>query len=189
MTMEARQLKIEDIPEAGLVVDETLPRDFVDAFLPQTQELHAEKAGHVRLALHRQGDDVSVAGAADVPVAGVCAGCLKPIMLPLKAKVQLVLFKREPNVPQQEEVEATLLDNPDETDEGAGEFDGKIIDWGDLVREQLLLSLPMAPRCKDDCQGLCPVCGADRNETACQCETKQMDPRWEKLKLLKLKGD
>ena len=61
-----------------------------------------------------------------------------------------------------------------------------MIEWGEIVRQQLLLVVPIAPRCKDDCKGLCPVCGCDRNTEICACVTKQTDPRWDALKNIKL---
>jgi uncharacterized protein len=49
------------------------------------------------------------------------------------------------------------------------------------VREQLVISLPYAPLCKPDCAGLCPVCGVNKNEELCDCNTSRIDPRLAKL--------
>lgn len=51
------------------------------------------------------------------------------------------------------------------------------IDVTDVVRQNVLLALPLAPRCRDDCRGLCPRCGADRNQVDCGCEDDDIDPR------------
>ncbi len=51
--------------------------------------------------------------------------------------------------------------------------------------EQLELNIPMKPLCRPDCKGLCPTCGADRNETACSCEEPTADSRWAALAALK----
>jgi uncharacterized protein len=48
--------------------------------------------------------------------------------------------------------------------------------------------LPLAPLCKEDCQGLCLYCGADRNETPCTCQVPT-DARWATLDGLKFAGD
>jgi uncharacterized protein len=58
------------------------------------------------------------------------------------------------------------------------------IDLGPLVRDAIVLDLPMAPLCRDDCAGLCPQCGADRNEGACSC-VAPTDPRWANLDVLR----
>jgi uncharacterized protein len=55
------------------------------------------------------------------------------------------------------------------------------IDLEPLARELLLLELPLAPLCREDCQGLCPTCGADRNESACACTSTDRDLRWAAL--------
>ena len=54
------------------------------------------------------------------------------------------------------------------------------IDLEPLARETVVLELPQAPLCREDCQGLCPDCGVDRNESTCSCEPP-LDPRWSVL--------
>ncbi len=59
----------------------------------------------------------------------------------------------------------------------------------DLVREAIILSLPLKPLCSKDCKGLCPICGADLNRSRCGCVKEKTDPRWDQLKrLLKKKS-
>lgn len=62
--------------------------------------------------------------------------------------------------------------------------DGKI-DMAEVVREQLLLALPSQVLCREDCKGLCPKCGANRNLIDCKCADDEIDPRWAVLKGLK----
>lgn len=64
-------------------------------------------------------------------------------------------------------------------------------DWANLepmIRESIMLEIPVAPLCKDDCKGLCPECGVDRNTTDCDCEPDLSDPRWAALDALKGEG-
>ena len=65
-------------------------------------------------------------------------------------------------------------------------LDEDVIDLEPLVRDALLLELPLAPLCSADCQGLCATCGANRNLTHCECVTKEIDPRWAALRSLEL---
>lgn len=65
-------------------------------------------------------------------------------------------------------------------------FHGREIDLTEAVQEQVLLALPLRPLCREDCRGLCPRCGADLNQGACECTEKPMDPRFAVLKGLKL---
>jgi len=60
--------------------------------------------------------------------------------------------------------------------------DVNIIDLGEDVRQYLILSLPLKMLCKEECAGLCPVCGSNRNTTPCSCTVEESDPRWATLK-------
>lgn len=63
------------------------------------------------------------------------------------------------------------------TDEEANVFDGDVIDIAELVRDTLLAAQPLKLLCRPDCKGLCPVCGADRNDGECGCDRFVPDPR------------
>lgn len=66
-------------------------------------------------------------------------------------------------------------------------FNGKTIDLDPVVREQVLLALPVSVVCREDCKGLCPTCGQDLNEQDCgHGKTKEVDVRLAKLKDIKL---
>jgi uncharacterized protein len=58
------------------------------------------------------------------------------------------------------------------------------VDLGPLAREYLILEIPIGPLCREDCQGLCPVCGENLNSTDCQHEVDDIDPRLDALKSL-----
>ncbi len=58
------------------------------------------------------------------------------------------------------------------------------IDMDELVMTDVTLEIPFQLLCREDCKGLCPICGADLNKTTCHCERKQVDPRLESLKML-----
>ena len=55
------------------------------------------------------------------------------------------------------------------------------VDLREPLRECAVLGYPQAPVCRDDCKGLCPSCGIDRNQGSCECEEDNVDPRWEGL--------
>ncbi len=65
-------------------------------------------------------------------------------------------------------------------------FEGEEIDFRDTLQEQAILALPMQPKCRRDCQGLCAQCGANLNQGACGCSAQAVDPRLAVLKQLKL---
>jgi len=69
-------------------------------------------------------------------------------------------------------------------DDEAYPLEGDLVDLGPVVRDAIVLELPLAPLCKEDCQGLCASCGADLNAGACDCEAP-IDPRWATLDVLR----
>jgi uncharacterized protein len=56
-----------------------------------------------------------------------------------------------------------------------------IIDLSEVVRQNLLLALPLNALCREGCKGLCPTCGQNLNEGSCECEPETTDPRWSTL--------
>ncbi len=53
------------------------------------------------------------------------------------------------------------------------------------IEEEIFSALPLNPLCSEECKGLCPLCGINRNLSICSCEKNDIDPRWEKLEKLK----
>lgn len=72
-------------------------------------------------------------------------------------------------------------------DEEAYPLKGDELDLEPLARDAVLLELPLAPLCADDCAGLCPTCGANRNTETCGCAPVG-DPRWAALDALRDEG-
>lgn len=63
------------------------------------------------------------------------------------------------------------------------------VDLNEPIRQALLVALPMMPLCSDECKGLCPGCGANRNSTRCACQSDVVDPRWAALTDMKKRMD
>lgn len=120
---------------------------------------------------------VDVSGRLTARVLLECDRCLKPIELPVDSKFKLEYVTVEEYRAQQA-VELT------EEDLDLSVFDGEVIDLDGLVTEELLLAVPDHVLCNDNCKGICPVCGKDRNTIDCSCETKEIDPRWAGLERL-----
>lgn len=74
----------------------------------------------------------------------------------------------------------------DVSDPDAFQIEGDQIDMAPAVREYVLLELPDGPLCREDCAGICPVCGIDRNQVTCECDTSVRDERWAALDDLRL---
>lgn len=112
----------------------------------------------VQLDLVPVGHTIEASGVVRAPWQGDCRRCLKPASGLIEGEVREV-FEDTP-----EEGESYPLAHDE-------------IDLEPLARETVMLELPQAPLCQEDCLGLCPECGVDRNEGTCSC-VPLPDPRW-----------
>ena len=104
-----------------------------------------------------------------------CTRCLEPVEMHIDVSFDDVF------------VDAVGEPLGDEIEIGADRFDESLvpdgkIDIAEVVREQILLALPDQIFCKEDCKGLCPKCGGNRNLIDCKCADDEIDPRWAALK-------
>jgi len=113
----------------------------------------------VHLRLESLTDGIVVDGRLLVPWHGTCRRCLADTGGVLEIEVH-ELYQR------------TL------TDPDAFELEGDQLDLQPMVRELVLLDTPSTPLCRPDCAGLCPTCGVNHNDTACDCAPPPADPRW-----------
>jgi uncharacterized protein len=107
-----------------------------------------------------------------------CSRCLEPFTLPIDQAFDL---RYQPHSSNTGEGEREI----EEDDLTTAFYDNEEIDLGQLMREQFYLALPMKPLCRDDCRGLCPVCGANLNRETCDCKPAWEDPRLAALKSLR----
>jgi uncharacterized protein len=103
-----------------------------------------------------------------------CARCVEPVEIPLAADFDLIF---RPAAADSEATERSIT--APETEIGYYQKDSLSLE--DVLREQVLLSLPVRTLCKPDCKGLCPHCGENRNIQPCSCEEGPSDPRWQAL--------
>jgi uncharacterized protein len=121
----------------------------------------------VDVVLERVPDGVVIHGSVTATYRASCSRCLEPV-------------EQTVTVPVRELFESQPLEGE------TYPLQGEEIDLELPVRDSVLLDLPPAPLCREDCAGLCPVCGANRNETACECDDTVADPRWDALRDLKI---
>jgi uncharacterized protein len=129
--------------------------------------------GKIRLA----GNEVFVNGHVDTRAQVECDRCLKPIELPVNADFELEYITGS-------EYETSAVAELTEAEMSVAVFDGEALDVDEIVKEQILLAVPTRMLCREDCKGICPQCGVDKNTGECNCETKEIDPRWAALKNL-----
>ncbi|HKI12513.1 MAG TPA: DUF177 domain-containing protein [Candidatus Acidoferrum sp.] len=121
---------------------------------------------------------IRVTGELQTKIDMVCARCLEPVVEEVHRDFDLFyqpLLKGTPN-----DVERLKDDDTE-----IGFFEGEGLFLADVLKEQVLLSLPMKVICQSDCRGLCPHCGANLNQEQCRCERHTSDPRLAPLARLK----
>lgn len=133
----------------------------------------AQVTGKVRLA----GNDVFVNGHVESRAQVECDRCLQLVELPISADFALEYIP-EPEYESSEVAELT------EAAMLVAVFDGRAIDVDEVVKEQILLAVPTRMLCRENCKGICPECGTDRNTGDCKCVADDIDPRWAALKNL-----
>jgi uncharacterized protein len=112
---------------------------------------------------------IDVEGTVSAPWVGICRRCADPV----SGELHIGVHERYADPP---------LAGP--SDEELYPIVDDRIDLGLLVRDAVVLELPMAPLCREACAGLCPQCGANRNEGECGCVAPR-DPRWANLDVLR----
>lgn len=132
---------------------------------PSPMKVHGEitnTAGYMRMHLHASVDYVSP-----------CARCLTPVSGAFILDLEKTVAPRD------------LLGDlsEDKLDDFAIVEDG-FLDMDEQIRQQTEMEFPARVLCREDCKGLCPRCGCDRNKQSCDCETKQIDPRLAPLQKL-----
>jgi uncharacterized protein len=115
---------------------------------------------------------IEVTAVVTAPWVGECRRCLEPVDGELRCEVrEMYRSRREGEAPDEDEETYPLV--------------GEQIDLEPLVCDALLLELPIAPLCREDCKGLCVTCGANLNDGPCGCGQTGGDPRWGALEVLR----
>ena len=139
----------------------------LDDLATSSASVPADHPVRIDVVLESVSDTIVVTGHAEATWRGECRRCLRPVGGTVGTSLREI-FERDP-------------------EEGATyPLAGDEVDLAPMVREAVLLELPLAPLCRDDCAGLCPRCGADRNEADCGCDLTAKDPRWAALEGLDL---
>ena len=93
-----------------------------------------------------------------------CARCLEEVRTPIRFDIDKKLTVREEGLVDEE------MEEPDY-------LIGFELDVDKLVYAEILVNWPMRVLCKDDCKGICKVCGMNLNKGACSCQRTELDPR------------
>ena len=140
------------------------------AIMDDSVESHVE--GTIKLTKTHRG--VLAQGQVETTVPLECSRCLNTFKNKLTVNIEEEYF------PSLDINSGTALEQPEDT----GSFvidDHHILDLSEAIRQNALLAIPMKPLCREDCAGLCPICGKDLNKKHCKCNQVSVNPHWEQL--------
>jgi uncharacterized protein len=173
-------LSVKEMELRKIRFDEAFPPGQID-FAGESGELEQltplEAKGSAELLAHTDGE-VRVQGRYRVEIGAQCDRCLGRARFSLDQSFDL-FYRPMSDIAREEEIEI------DEGEAELGFYEGGGLELEDILREQVLLALPMQRVCSDVCKGICPVCGRNRNETDCGCRLESQDDRWGALRNLK----
>ncbi len=143
-------------------------------------EIDGAEAAFVRGRIVLTRTDIGIWASGDVAVSAhaTCSRCLVPVTSSLDVRVDDIFL------PRVDLVTGAKIDPTLDPDADTASIDVyHVLDLTNTLREYRLAAMPLAPLCREECQGICPQCGTDRNQTTCSCEPEP-DPRWAKLREL-----
>ena len=172
---------------------ETQPVDFNEEFAAGAIDLIADVRQLAPLTCRGRADlveehhgkhvsiqDIRLKGKVSTRLEMSCARCLEPVTQDVDREFDL-LYRPLGTDAGKEELSITGIEAE------IGYYQGSSLLLEDVLREQVLLEVPLKPLCRDDCKGLCPRCGQNLNEAQCGCSTGPSDPRWAALKDIRSK--
>jgi uncharacterized protein len=170
-------LSIKEMEVKEVRFDETFPPGEIDFSGSEVTQIGPLQVAGVAELLPHTGGEVRIKGRMSSTVEAVCDRCLGSARYSIDAPFDL-FYRPDADLPSDDE---TAID------EGEAEIafyrePGLILE--EIISEQVLLHLPMQRICGETCEGICPVCGRNRNEGACGCNPKPMDDRWSALRNL-----
>jgi len=165
-TLEKHKIRFDQVFAPGSV-------DFPGEDLKQSGDLRA--SGVAELVDPFGVREIRVRGDLQGEMEVLCARCLEPIQVPLSCSIDL-FYRPMAQIAREEEVALH------EAECEVGFYEGGGVELADVVREQVVIELPMRSLCREDCQGICQACGKNRNREACNCRESFSDPRWEALR-------
>jgi uncharacterized protein len=154
---------------------------FEDSFEPGLIDFSADnvrQAGPLdwSAAAERAGVEVRIHGSLKTTMELTCSRCLEPAKYEITKPFDLFFRQRDEQM-FDEDAEVELSEEETKT----AFFTGTQLAIGDILREQVLLALPMKALCKVDCKGLCPTCGTNLNSGSCNCPKEDFNPHMDTL--------
>ena len=178
-------IKVKDLELRNLEFDESFVPGVLDFGPDATQSGEVRAAGRAELIRETRGprevvEDIRLVGRFSAELQVHCARCLEPVPESVGETFDLIY---RPLGVDAREPDASI----GRAESEIGYYQGEGLLLEDVVKEQILLALPVKQTCRSDCKGLCPHCGQNLNEAQCSCSAALPDTRWNALQDIRKK--
>lgn len=178
-------IKIKELELRKLEFDETIQPGIIDFGEDLTQTAALKSTGRAELLRENRGgrdivEDIRLVGSFSTEIETHCARCLEVVDNAVAEDFDLV-YRPQGVDARGDEVSI----NSAETEIGYYQGEGLLLE--DVLKEQILLALPVKQVCNAACKGLCPQCGTNLNTGSCNCVSTMSDPRWSALEEIRNK--
>lgn len=161
--------RIKEIGDDGLSLDLPVTAAWLASQCPDLGASLGPEGLKFGGRLVQSGGDVLLRGNLRGNLEMPCSRCLETARVAFDVPLAITFIAR----PASDDDGADDEGEDDAEDVDVAFFDGEEVDLGPQIRDQILLALPITPLCREDCAGLCPVCGGNRNLVACNCTSRQ----------------
>lgn len=181
--MKERPLRLEiaAIKETGLEIPLQLGEGWFDRWRHDDPDLELGPSSTMTglVQAERHGRDILLRGRLEGRLELPCSRCLTVYEAPVEAGFDLLLVPGpEPVSGDEKELSTPDLD--------LDFYTGEVADLESIIREQIILLMPLKPLCREVCRGICPGCGADLNRETCACKATKSDSPFAALAKLKI---
>ncbi len=175
------KINVVTIPEEGLnVVFSENGKWFEECFSDNGEPDFKLRKVDVQCRITKASSTIYINGNLSLLLDICCGRCLEEVIIPADGDFSYTLVPAIPEIKEELELRAEELE--------ISYYQGDFIDLTPIICEQIILQIPIKPLCSEECKGLCPQCGTNRNVASCNCHSDYIDPRLAVLKNIKIKN-
>jgi uncharacterized protein len=154
--------KIKDIGEGGLDLSVPVSQAWLTSEFSETSVGLGEDGLRFEGRLEPAGEGYLLRGTLHGTLTSSCARCLETAPIAIDSPMAINFIE-------------DAASGEDELGDDVLPFEHGAIDIAAPIRDEILLAIPMSPICREDCAGICPTCGGNRNLTPCDCEKQAIE--------------
>ena len=162
------RIRLDEIKESGCHLSFSKKKDWIEDVVKDIRNIDFIFVDDIQIQIEgfRTGRDIFIRGLTTTTIGMKCIRCLGNFDVPLKAEFQYILS------PSDDKALSPEMEINGE-DLYLLYYQGDSIDIVPLIREQILLNIPLYPLCRKSCKGICPQCGSNLNRNPCQCDKQE----------------